>query len=95
MYLDKFVTVQALKKYETCGECLAQCTDRFSPWKNASNTLCLEALHCRILIQIHRKHSLLPSSSFKEDSCLVAHDVVSLADCFVTFRWNIKSDRKS
>jgi len=67
---------------------------RFSPGETASNTLCLEAFHCRIFIQINDQHSLLPSSSAKEDSCLVAHDVVSVAECFLTFQWNIKSDRK-
>ena len=58
-------------------------------------TLCLEAVHCRIFLQIHDERTLFPSNSVKEVSLLVAHDVVSVADCFVTFRWNIKSDCKS
>jgi hypothetical protein len=90
MYRDKFVFVQALKKYETCGKCLAPCTDRYFPWITPSNTLCLEAVHCPIFLQIHGEHSLLPSTSVKEDLRLVTHDDVSVAECFGTFRWNIK-----
>ena len=56
----------------------------------APYTFCPEAVHCRVSLQIHSEHSLLPSSTVKEHSRLVAHDVVSLAQCLVTFRWHIK-----
>jgi len=51
----------------------------------ADNTLCHKAVHCRIFLQIHIEQRLLPSSSVKKHSRLVAHDVVSLAECLVLF----------
>jgi hypothetical protein len=63
--------------YDTCGQRLVSSPDRFSFRDSVSYTLCLEVVHCRIFLQIYNEHSLLPPRSVKEDSCLVAHDVVS------------------
>jgi hypothetical protein len=79
MYVDKFISVQALKEYETCVKCSAPRTDRLFPVKPASNTLCLDSVHCPIFIQIHGKHNPRPTSCLNEFPCLVAHDVVSVA----------------
>ena len=53
-----------------------------------------QKFHCHIYIQIHGEHSLLPSSSVKKHSRLVAHDVVSLAECLVPFGGTQKDDCK-
>ena len=109
IYIGTFVSVKDLRNtqvnfyfykpsqiyyFKAFGEQPVSRTDGISPGETACYTLCLEAVHCRMFLQIHAESTLFPSNSVKVDSLLVAYGVVSVADCFVTFRWNIKSNCK-
>ena len=91
MYIDKFVSVPPLKYiFKPAVSVQPHALACFPLGKLPPTPFVRKQFTVVFLSKFIANTASFPQAVLKEHSRLVAHDVVSLAQCLVTFRWHIK-----